>query len=193
LALDRAALDSETYCHLVRNHYVECWRSEPETLEFRAGPIQELPPEFKVIRFAPTQRRKAWTYATVCMSQPSDVVPLELHLLAPVHCDKIVELLVAAAHFHRTGERLGLGHSVNFGRAWCQESGCDHGLISLPYLDGPKLEWLELGTVKVRFLWLIPVTKSEIEFKKANGLSSLENAFEKAKFNYLDPKRPSVV
>jgi hypothetical protein len=41
-------------------------------------------------------------------------------------------------------------------------------------------------------LWLIPITKAEREFKKAQGLEALEALFEKKQFNYLDPARPSV-
>ena len=172
-------LTSRSYCEALRRHYVNCWGSEPEPLVFQEGSADELPSEFRVLRFAPNERRKMWTYSTVCMSQRQN--------------DEVVELLVVTSHYHRTGEWLGLGHTVNFGRPWWTGSACDHGLISLPYLDGPKLEWLELGAVKVRFLWLVPVTKTEIEFKKAKGLSALERKFEKTNFNYLDPQRPSVV
>jgi len=41
--------------------------------------------------------------------------------------------------------------------------------------------------------WLIPVTKAEVEYKKAFGLESLEQRFEAAQFDYTDPHRPSVV
>ena len=85
-----------------------------------------------------------WTYATICMSQPDDADCLELHMFAPKLNDRMAELLVATAHYHRTGQSLGLGHSVNFGMPWWDGSSCDRGLISLPYLDGPKLEWLEI-------------------------------------------------
>jgi hypothetical protein len=52
---------------------------------------------------------------------------------------------------------------------------------------------MEFGQAKVRFLWLIPVTSSEVDFKQAKGLATLERKFEETKFNYLDPKRTSVV
>jgi len=134
-----------------------------------------------------------WFYATVCMSQPRDPNPLELHLLAPNLNDEIAELLFATAHFHRTGSELGLGHSVNFGRPWWHGSICDRGVISLPYLNGPSLEWLLLREVKVRCLWIIPVTTSEVEFKHARGMEALESKFEETQFNYLDPYRKSVI
>ena len=71
-------------------------------------------------------------------------------------------------------------------------STCDHGLISLPYLDGPSLELAEIERVEAHFLWLIPVTREEVEYKKKFGLEALESKLESSAFNYLDPKRKSV-
>jgi hypothetical protein len=133
-------------------------------------------------------------YATVCMSQPRDEDPIELHLLTHnegPRLESLVELLTVVAHYHRTGSRLGLGHTVNFGRPWVRGSLCSHGVISLPYLDGPDLEWLDAP--KVRFLWLVPVTAAEVAFKREHGLEALEEAFEAAQFAFLDPARASVV
>ena len=127
------------------------------------------------------------------MSQESDSEPIELHLFSPVESPAHVELLTAIAHYHRTAARLGVGHTVNFGRPWLPGSRCTHGLISLPYLDGPTLELLSGNDVTVRFLWLIPITPRELEFKKERGLDALERRFEEAEFRYLDPRRESVV
>jgi len=128
------------------------------------------------------------------MSQPEDQERLEVHMLC--HPDwlnklEIAEILTAVAHYHRTGSPLGIGHSVNFGRPWISRSACTHGLLSLPYLDGPTLEWL--AEPSVRFLWLIPITPGEVLFKKEHGLEALEERFESERFNFLDPLRPSVV
>jgi hypothetical protein len=156
------------------------------------GPIRPLPPDFQVLVIPRSPDSMA--YATRCMSQPEDDERLELHVLAPhdrQHDSMIVELLTVVAHFHRTGARLGLGHTVNFGRPWLPGSLCSYGLISLPYLDGPTLEWEE--TTHTRFLWLIPITEAEKNFKVANGVDALEQRFEEASFHYLDPLRPSVV
>ena len=127
------------------------------------------------------------------MSEESDADPLELHLFSPIESAEHVELLTVTAHFHRTGGRLALGHTVNFGRPWLESSECTYGLISLPYLDGPTLEVLRLNSKTVRFLWLVPVTQREVEFKKRHGQEALETRLEAAKFNCLDPKRSSVV
>jgi hypothetical protein len=105
----------------------------------------------------------------------------------------MIELLAAVAHYHASGNDVGLGRTINFGLPWYDGSPCDHGLLSLPYLDGPGLEWLRAGSRDIRFLWLIPITKQEVEYKQANGADALERLFEEASFNYIDPLRRSVV
>jgi hypothetical protein len=177
----------------IKQHYERCWGPKSELAESKKGLVWQLPPGFGVLVFHPNERRKMWTYATCGMSQQSDAIPLELHLFSPVQTDLHVELLTAVAHYHVTGEYLDLGHTVNFGRGWLPGSKCDHGLTSLPYLDGPSLEWFEGAKRKIRFLWLIPITPSELKFKKAHGSEALESRFDSSKFNYLDRLRESVV
>jgi len=182
------------YREAIQAHYVKVWRNAPDRESLKASPLHQLPGDFCVLEFSPSESRRMWTYATCCMSQPKDPAPLELHLFSPVATPLHVELLTAIAHFHRTGEALGLHHTVNFGRPWLHGSRCTHGLISLPYLDGPGLEMIELPGAKmpVSFLWLIPITRDELDFKKANGVEALERKFEESRFDYLDPERPSV-
>lgn len=178
---------------LIREHYEKCWKAKAETVRWQDGPAWQLPPSFGVLVVAPTENRKMWTYATCGMSDQGDAEPLELHLFSPVQSELHVELLTVAAHYHLTGSYLNLGHTVNFGRPWLPESSCDHGLISLPYLDGPSLEWMDNGERKIRFLWLIPITANEVAYKKQHGLDALESRFEAINFDYLDPTRRSVV
>jgi hypothetical protein len=178
---------------LIEDHYARCWNSKGEAIEWKLGPVEQLPPGFRVLAFAPTDRRKMWTYATCGMSHQSDATLIELHLFSPIRDETLVELLTVIAHYHLTGAYLDIGHTVNFGRPWLPHSKCDHGLISLPYLDGPSLEWFEVSQRRIRFLWLIPITADEVAFKKAQGLDALEDRFEAVGFNYLDPERSSVV
>lgn len=185
-------MNSAQYPDLLKSHYLSVWQATVRSHSWKKGPFHELPAQFRVLVFDRSAEAKA--YSTVCMSQPEDESRLELHLLAGAageDHDELVELLTAVAHYHRTGTRLDLGHTVNFGRAWLPGSSCTHGLVSLPYLDGPSLEWME--SPRVRFLWLIPVTPQEVEFKKRHGLEALEARFEKTNFDYLDPLRRSVV
>jgi hypothetical protein len=177
--------------HQIQHHYEKQWQSKAIGTKWNSGPANELPQDFSVLTFAPSKRR-FWTYATCCMSQASDESRIELHLFSPRESRDHVELLTVMAHYHRTGSRLGLGHTVNFGRPWLDDSPCDHGLISLPYLDGPELENLDSPNGPIRFLWLIPVTRSEVEFAEKNGLEELERRFDDRQFNYLDPARAAV-
>jgi hypothetical protein len=127
------------------------------------------------------------------MSQPIDNNPIELHMFSPHFSDEITELLVVTAHYHHTGSRLDLGHSINFGRPWLDNSNCRYCFISLPYLDGPSLENLSIGLSNVKFYWLIPVTASEVDYKKEYGVEALEERFDVAKFDYINPHRSSVI
>jgi len=185
-------MNGTAYANAIDAHYTRNWASPIDRIRMQKGPIDDLPPDFRVLVIPRSAETMA--YATCCMSQPEDDERLELHLLTrkgTAENDEIVELLTAIAHYHRTGKRLGLGHTVNFGRPWLDQSRCSYGLISLPYLDGPNLEWMEKP--RIRFLWLIPVTEAEVRYKKASGLESLEEKFEERRFDYLDPFRPSVV
>lgn len=183
---------TDFYGDQVRVHYESTWKSKSTAFELGKGPMQELPESFRVLRFPPAGSR-AWSYATCGMSSLKDSDPMELHLHSPSADEGHVELLTAIVHYNTTGERLGLGHAINFGRPWLPGSRCDRGLISLPYLDGPGLEWMRAGSARVRFLWLIPITPQELQFKNEHGVEALELEFERASLAYLDPARASVV
>jgi hypothetical protein len=127
------------------------------------------------------------------MSQPEDDFPIELHILSPCESNDNVDLLAMVAHYHRTAASVNLGHSVNLGRPWFPQSQCTRALISLPYVFGPELEDGPSAPTMVRFLWLLPITERELQFAKLNGLQALEERFERAGLNYLDPMRPSVI
>lgn len=177
----------------IKKHYEHQWREKAEFCQWRKGPVRELPENFGILKFPPRIGRNMWTYATCGMSSQPDSNRIELHLFSPCESEGIVELLTVVAHYHLTGDYVDVGHTVNFGRPWLPNSRCDHGLISLPYLDGPDLEWLDASSGKVRFLWMIPITPEEMKYAVQNGLESLEKLFDESNFNYLDSKRRSVV
>ena len=173
-------------------HYASTWSPPLHQIRIEGGRIGELSLQFSVLVMEAGSDRMA--YATCCMSQPEDEERLELHVLTAQTTsamDNIVELLHAAAIYHRTGARLGLGHTVNFVQPWFCGSLCSYGFVSLPYPYGPSLEWQD--EPEVRFLWLIPITPEEAAFKNSHGIEALEERFEAVQFNYLDPMRPSVM
>lgn len=141
-----------------------------------------------MLRFSPEGKRQ-WRFATEGMHRGAS--PIELYIVSPTPDESLVELLTVIAHFNLTTP-LGLGHTVNFGRPWLPDSKCSFGLISLPYLDGPALENYDADGIKVRCLWLIPITPEERDFKKARGLEALEQIFQETKIAYSDPKRSSL-
>lgn len=177
----------------IRSHYEKSWGKAEGVSPFDKGPVAELPADFDVLIFPPRSERAMWTYATVGMAQPGDEDPIELHLFSPDRSEAIAEILYAVAHYHRTGMRLGLGDSVNFGRPWLPGATCDHGLISLPYLDGPELEVGTIGGEGVRFYWLVPITAAEKAYKARHGLEALETRFEEGALDYCNPARRSMV
>jgi hypothetical protein len=181
------------YCVALKRHYIENWGTEPIERRWKLGPVKDLGTDFRVLKFSPNENRKVWTFATLGMSSPTTVPTVEIYLLSTVPDDTQVEILTAIAHYHRTGARLDGGHTVNFGRPWVPGSACEYGLLSVPYLDGPKLEHLQTTAFSVRVLWLIPMTRAERDFKKQNGLEQLEERWESAQFDYSDPYRPSVI
>ncbi|MNK15616.1 Suppressor of fused protein (SUFU) [compost metagenome] len=178
----------------VIKHYISIWGDEYRSLKWEKGPFEDLGEDFCVLEFPPRESRDMWTYSTCCMSDSFDNRPMELHLFSPTKDDSLVELLTIIAHFHRFDEKLGLWHTVNFGKPWKYGSECSYGLISLPYLDGPELEIFDIGKgEEVHFYWLIPVTKAEVDYKKQMGIDRLEEMFEAKEFNYVDPLRKSIV
>lgn len=185
---------TRSYCEALAEHYERVWRRPGTRFTWPKGPIAELPEGFCVLEFAPGQGRDMWTYATCGMSAGIDEKPIELHLFSPVQAEELVELLTAVAHYHCTGARLGLGHTVNFGRPWLPGSRCSFGLVSLPYLDGPDLEVMRDPAFEreVLCLWLIPITAREVQYKKQRGLEALEDLFQAAGIDYVDPHRPDL-
>lgn len=183
---------SESYCKVLMSHYQSVWGAAGELRRWREGPTHELPVGFGVLEVPPHGERPLWTYATCCMSEQGDEAPLELHLFSPRRADELVELLTVIAHYHRTGARVGLHHTVNFGRPWLEQSKATFGLVSLPYLDGSKLEWLGEEGGSTRFLWLIPITERERDLKRDQGIEVLEQRMEASGFDYSSPERPSL-
>lgn len=182
------------YQERIINHYVKIWNAEPKFHFWSLGPAEELPYDFRVLEFAPTQMRTMWTYATCCMSQSNDANKIELHIFSSKQNTGLIELLTVVAHYHRTGSKLDLNHTVNFGRAWQDDSNCEFGFISLPYLDGPAVENMStMENSSLKCYWLIPITKAEVEYKKKQGVEALELLFEEKEIDYLNVQRSSLI
>jgi hypothetical protein len=180
----RDALEQHCASHWGPCRGLEVWKPGPMHAEF---------PDFRVLLF---QHSGCWIYQTCGMSRSSTGNPVELNLRSwKRHADNVF-ILTIVAHYHLTGESLDAGHSVNFGKVWIGGGECTHGLVSLPYLDGPTYEKpLMVELSGMRCLWLVPITRAELDFKKENGMEALECEFERHRdrFLYMDNRRKSVV
>ena len=182
------------YLPNIIDHYKKSFGNEFEEYQLDAGPVHKLPVDFRILEFPPSGHKHNWTYATLGMSIGDSSLPIELFICSNKQYDDLVELLTAVAYYHLNTAAVNLNHTVNFGRPWQDASICQHGFISLPYLDGPELENLQLPQGKViKFYWLIPVTQQEVAYKKQHGIEKLEELFETKELDYLNPKRRSLV
>lgn len=180
------------YFEAIKKHYVEFWGKKFTELTLTDGPAAELGKHFKVLEFEPQQPDDVWCYATVGTSNPKDGGKLELFMLSSKQDTSIVELLYSTAYLHRTGDGLGLDHTVNFGKPWQDNSKCDHAIVSPPYTE-PQ-EFMEIMTAAgiMKFYWLLPITKAEREYKIEHGAEKLEELFEAHNMQYWDANRESL-
>jgi hypothetical protein len=155
------------------------------------GPMAE-DEDFFVMRYAPGPKSDLWTYCSVAAPIPPGTTQhIEFFLLSPRADARAVELVTLAALYHRT-ETLGAFHMLPIGEPWLDGASCDCFLVSFPYTFGPALERLDCEGITARFLWLLPITSSEREFAKANGVDALEERFDKMRVEYWDLTRKSV-
>lgn len=155
---------------------------------------EKVHPDFFVLEFKPNRRHNFWTYCSVGMSidiQSENLI--EMFVFSPREDDSLVELLTICAYYHRKCEPLNLHHTVNFGKPWLEESVCTCGFLSLPYLDGEKLEIFKFNNRTFHCYWLIPITEQEKEYKIENGTEALEQLFEDRNIDYLNPKRKCLL
>ncbi len=123
-----------------------------------------------------------------------DEIRLEFVISSPTESPSNVETLAMVAHLHADEQhRLSLGKTIEIGRPWIEGANCDFLLVALPYPYGPRLEWAAAGSKRVRFLWLMPVTRAEANFVLSHGAEALEQRFDTAAVNAVAVRRESVV
>jgi Suppressor of fused protein (SUFU) len=158
------------------------------------GPMREAIPDFRVACVSPGPRLNLWTYLSLGSWEIGTDQPgcLEFFVIADHDSPRMVEMATMVAHYHRS-HTLGLGHTFPIGEPWLPKSSLDHGLVSLPYQFGLDLEVCDLGERHVHFLWVLPITERERDYKAEHGLEAIEQRFEAAALEYWNPMRDSVV
>ncbi|MFJ2057910.1 suppressor of fused domain protein [Streptomyces sp. NPDC087908] len=166
-----------------------------EVATWNEGPVFERVPQFSTRRVLPVRAGGAWVYVTVgtSLSVPEGE-GTEFLLMSPFADEAHSETLAMVSHYHSfDAHRLDVGSVVNLGRPWMRGSRMDHLLVSLPYPYGPDLEWSGPDAGEARFLWLLPVHKSEVDFIKRVSLDEFELLMDAASPNVLDPDRDPIV
>ncbi|MFD8607961.1 suppressor of fused domain protein [Streptomyces sp. NPDC059631] len=159
------------------------------------GPVHERLPRFTVYRVLPERAGGAWVYVTVGASLGApDAEGTEFFVMSPVAAEVHSETLAMVSHFHSfEAHRLTVGSVVDIGRPWMPGSRMDHLLVSLPYPYGPKLEWSPPEAGGARFLWLLPIHRSEADFVRRETLDEFEGMLDAKAVNVLDSDRDPVV
>lgn len=195
--MDQPSLTDSYVRSLVLEHVQKFWPNSAVFKEqWEKGPIHENVPGFQILKVVSQTPGRPIIYVTngCFIVEPTQHIRHEFFLISPKDELQHVETLTMLANFHADKRyRLDVGSVVSIGDPWMSGSTCDHLLISIPYPYGPKLEWLKLADVCVRFLWALPITAREAGFLELNGLEALEQKFEAAKVDYINPLRASVV
>jgi len=115
-------------------------------------------------------------------------------LIAPERDIRFPELIAMAVYYHSEPKhKLAFGHTVPVGEPWIRDSECDHILVSKPYYFGPNLEVWKTKKGHGHVIWLVPLTKSERDYKVQYGLEELERKLEDSSLDYWLPNRKSVI
>lgn len=179
----------------LERHIRDFWEGHIiEAATWDHGPILERVPRFSTYRVLPRQAGEAWVYVTTGCSLLGPVGGAEFFIMSPFADESHSETLAMVSHYHSfAAHRLDVGSVINIGRPWMRDSRMGHLLVSLPYPYGPGLEWAPLEAGEARFLWLLPIHRSEAEFIKRKTLDEFESLMDIKGVNILDFNRDPVV
>ena len=184
----------KTYIDSLTRHYEIFFGLHGKYFKLEKDSKENLDHDFFILEFPPNNKHNMFCYCTAGMSfKRNDDNLIELIIYSAKPDKTLIELLTICALYHRNGNPLNLHHTVNIGQPWQDNSKCDHGFISLPYLDGAQLEIFKFKERETHCYWFIPITKKERDYKSNNGFEALEKLFENKQFNYLNPNRDCLI
>ncbi len=134
-------------------------------------------PELKIIVFPPSRLRDYYIYATLGMSELSineEYIP-EAYIISYEQSDAPVHALSGLMEHVQD-------YDINFGSVFpCSsiedEIKCTHLLAAYPFLDGEGFPEIFVNSKEVLFLWLLPISTSEVDYINKNGYEALEELF----------------
>jgi hypothetical protein len=183
----------EVTASIIESHIRTSFENNKISTEFwKQGPINEILPEFKVLKVEPDNKFSFWAYISVGSWQLFENSKLEFVILALQEDQKHVERLAMTAFYHSL-HRLGLNHTFPLGEPWVENSTLEYCLVSRPYPLGIDFEICKIEDAHLHFFWLLPITEKERNFKIEKGVEALEERFEEVELEFWDFERNSVV
>ena len=166
--------------------------------DFAASELVVNLPELSVLELAPPpgEPRTPWLYVSAGASAEAmdDGYGLELLLCAPRAGRAAAKLVAMVANLHADPRYpLSLGQVLEIGHPWLPGASADHLAVALPGIFAPELEWLSDRERTIRFIWLVPITKSEAAFARQHGLEALQAQLGAAQADVAELARASVV
>jgi len=158
-----------------------------------------------IYSFHPNNKRPYWTLITGGMSDLPQKIPddaegissrTEIMIYVKEPQDWMLNVLKRLAEMPFDDKTyLHWYHTVPNGQPMTNEPSELTSFFFLPpYFEDFGFNTLHIGSDKVDFLWLIPITEREREYAIENGSQALEEVFEKVEMNpIVDEKRTSFV
>jgi hypothetical protein len=189
---------SAAYVELLQRHLGRFWpdhRCEP--LVWTLGSWAREHPEFRVLEHAPSGRAQPWIYVSAGTAHLRSVggVGHEYVIRTRTQEKLMVELLAMVASYSvREDGGLHDGHTVPIGRSWVEGAEADHLYVNKPYFACPDFAALRIDdSFTVQFLWLVPITEREKEWRHEHGQEDFEQLLEDYEVTPEDPTRRSAV
>lgn len=161
----------------IKKAYEKIWgKCSEEIIPPVSGNTLKDFPQVRILLFPPTRTQDRWIYASLGMSDLSagtgEYVP-EVHIYSNTRNESVV--IAISALMEHVQE-----HPINFSDIFpCETEGtglqCRNLLAAFPFPDGEGFPEIEYDGREVYFIWLIPVTDSEISFLKKAGYDALED------------------
>jgi hypothetical protein len=179
----------------LERHVREFWHGhEVEDVTWEQALVLDRVPDFTTYRVAPRSAGEAWVYVTAGSSVHEAGDGTEFFLMSPVAEEAHARTLAMVSHLHSFEEyRLGVGSVIDVGGPWMDGSRMDHLLVCLPYSYGPALERAPEEAGRARFLWLLPIHRSEAALIGTESLDAFEEILEAEGVNVLDLDRAPLV
>jgi len=192
-------VDPRRYVERVVAHVREFWPDgELDVLAWTIGPLWEQAPQMRFVELGPAERGGTWTYLSAGAAPllEDEGVGHEFVIRAPFQERLMVELLAMAVYYAWTGDHGGVhdGHTLNHGEPWIEGADASFLYVNKPYFVSHRFERLPYGDGHTaQFLWLVPITEAEKDWRHAHGQEAFEQLLEERRIDPTDPARAPVV